>query len=245
MENVSFDFGDLQPVIQDRIVEETDYREFLLFVSSKTDQRLDEGVFSDITDSIRKKLNFINELAKQIGVQASELIKLFKNKNVFTFFQRIGFSLKKLFAIAKKGFGIAGILADVIAEYIERTGVAKWTEKELKKLDEFLKNHPRTKKIVGVGVAAILIFIWLNMSFTGSVEYDFNFSDVLDALAGKITLSSIFAGKEGIKLLTLFATGIITGMSFPWPGAKSVQFIGGVLTSLAKKHKIKIRGVYQ
>ena len=243
IEYSDFDYTDIQPILQEHIVEETEYFDFLLFVKSKTDKRLNEGVFSDISSSIRKKLDFIRELASQLKIEASELVKLFMNKEVFKFFQRIGWNLKKLFDIAKKGFTLVNILANVIAEYVEKTGVSKWTEKELKKLDEYLKKHPKTKRIIGVGVASILIFIWLNMSFTGDPTYDFNFSDVLSALAGNVTLSNIFAGKDGIKLLTLFSTGIITGLSFPWVGATSVHFIGGVIYSLAKKHKIKMRGV--
>lgn len=236
-----FDCSYIIPSIQEHIVEETEYFDFLLFVSGKTDARLNEGIFSDISDAIKKKLDFIAELAEKLKIEVSELIKLFKNKEVFKFFQRIGFSLKKLFEIAKKGFTLANILADTIAEYVEKTGISKWTEKEFQKLDTYLKKHPKTKRIVGVGVASILIYIWLSMSFSGDPTYDFDFSDVLDALAGKMSLSTIFAGKEGIKLLTLFSTGMLTGLSFPWIGATSVQFVGGVIYSLAKKHKIKLK----
>jgi hypothetical protein len=243
IEYSDFDYTDIQPIIQEHIVEETEYFDFLLFVKSKTYKRLNEGVFSDISASIRKKLDFIRELASQLKIEASELVKLFMNKEVFKFFQRIGWNLKKLFDIAKKGFKMASILADTIAEYAEKKGISKWTETEFKKLDEYLKKHPKTKRIIGVGVASILIFIWLNMSFTGDPTYDFNFSDMLDALAGNVTLSSIFTGKEGIKLMLLFTTGVVTGLTFPWIGATSVQFIGGVIYSLAKKHKIKMRGV--
>ena len=238
-----FDYSDIQPIIQEHIIEETEYFDFLLFVRSKTDKRLNEGVFSDISASIRKKLDFIRELATQLKIEASELVKLFMNKDIFKFFQRIGWNLKKLFNIAKKGFKLAHILADVIAEYADRMGISKWTESEFKKLDEYLKKHPKTKRIIGVGVASILIFIWLNMSFTGDPAYDFNFSDVLDALSGDVSLTDVFTGKEGIKLMMLFTTGIVTGLSFPWIGATSVQFVGGVIYSLAKKHKIKMRGV--
>lgn len=238
-----FDYSDMQPIVQDYMVEEAEYREFLLFVTSKTDARLNEGVFKDITVGISMKLDFIREIARQLKIEASELVKLFMDKDVFKFFQRIGWNLKKLFNIAKKGFKLAGILADVIAEYAEKKGISKWTEAEFKKLDGYLKKHPKTKKIIGVGVASILIFIWLNMSFTGDPAYDFNFSDVLDALSGDISLTDIFTGKEGIKLMLLFTTGMITGLSFPWIGATSVQFVGGVIYSLAKKRKIKMRGV--
>ena len=238
-----FDYSDMQPIIQDYMVEEAGYMDFLLFVNSKTDARLNEGVFSDISASIRKKLDFIREIAEQLKIEASELVKLFMDKEVFKFFQRIGWNLKKLFDMAKKGFKMANILADTIAEYAEKKGISKWTDSEFKKLDGYLKKHPKTKKIIGVGVASILIFIWLHMSFTGSAEYDFDFSNVIDALSGDLALTDIFNGTDGIKLMMLFTTGVITGLSFPWIGAKSVQFVGGVIYSLAKKHKIKIRGV--
>lgn len=238
-----FDFSDIQPIIQEEIVELTEYNEFLLFVTAKTNDRLDEGIFAEVKGALKKKLDFIRELATRLKMKTSELIKLFKNKDIFTFFQRIGWSFKKLFKMVKKGFSLASLLADTISEYAAKTGIVKWTTAELKKLDDYLQKHPKTKRIVGVGVASVLIFIWLNMTFTGDASYDFDFSDVLSALAGEVTLSSVFGGKDGVKLLMLFTTGIVAGLSFPWPGHTSVQFVGGVVHSLANKHKIKMRGV--
>jgi len=110
---------------------------------------------------------------------------------------------------------------------------------KLKDLDNFLKNHPKIKRIAGIGVAALLIYIWFNMTFTGDFEYDFNLVDVLAALGGKFSLSQIFAGKDGMKLLLLFATGVI-GLSFPWPGPTSIKFLTAVVQSVAKWAKTKL-----
>jgi hypothetical protein len=77
------------------------------------------------------------------------------------------------------------------------------------------------------------------MTFTGDFEYDFNLVDVIAALSGKFTLSQIFAGKDGMKLLLLFATGVI-GLSFPWPGPTSVKFLTATVQSVAKWAKTRL-----
>ena len=45
------------------------------------------------------------------------------------------------------------------------TRVVRWTEDKLKDLDAFLAKHPKTKRIA-LAVVNILIYIWLNMTFT-------------------------------------------------------------------------------
>lgn len=104
-------------------------------------------------------------------------------------------------------------------------------------MDEFLKTHPKTKRITGVAVAAIIAYIWFNMTFTGNWEYDFDMSDLVAALAGQFSLSSVFAGKDGIKLLMLFSTGL-AGLSFPWPGPNAIKFICSVLYAAAQQYNV-------
>lgn len=61
--------------------------------------------------------------------------------------------------------------------------------------------------------------------------------DVMAALAGNMSVASIFGGKDGIKLLMLFITGM-AGLTFPWPGKNTIQFAGGIIGTLAKKLKL-------
>lgn len=78
------------------------------------------------------------------------------------------------------------------------------------------------------------------MTFTGNADYDFDMGDMISALMGKFSLSGLFAGPGGMALLMLFATGAL-GLSFPWPGPQSIQFVGAVLYGSAKMVKKKLR----
>jgi hypothetical protein len=71
------------------------------------------------------------------------------------------------------------------------------------------------------------------MSTTGDFNYDFDFTDILNAVAGKFTLSTLFAGTDGTRMLILFATGVI-GLSFPWPGPNSAKMVVSLLNGLRK-----------
>jgi hypothetical protein len=192
-----------------------------------------------IPSFLSKQYDFVKDLASNISINIKDLAKLFMNRTVFNFFSKIKWSFEFVFDLAKKGLKIYREVLDAIGEYVAKTKVGKWTEDTLNDLDNFLKTHPKIKRIAGIGVAALLIYIWFNMTFTGDFEYDFNLVDVLAALGGKFSLSQIFAGKDGMKLLLLFATGVI-GLSFPWPGPTSVKFLTAVVKSIAQWAKTKL-----
>jgi len=221
--------------------EEYEYIEFCNFVNSY--DIITEGIISSAIGKLKDKLEFMKSIASTLNVGIDSIIKMFKDKRIFKFFQKVGWSMKKLFELAKKGFKLYHQVMDAIAEYISNTKIGKWTEEELKKLDAWLAKHPKTKRIAGIAVAAILIYIWFNMTFTGDFTYDFNMNDLLLALGGTLTLSTLFAGKDGTKLLLLFATGMI-GLSFPWPGPSHILFalaVFGTLTTIMKNRIPEIR----
>ena len=223
------------------VLTEIYYDEFALFVKENNLDR-DCSLINEIgiPSRLKKIWGFIKELAEKVSLKIVDLVKLFLNKVVFKFFAKIKFSLKYLFELVKKGFRIYKDVIRAIGDYLSKTKVGKWTEEKLKALDEFLKKHPKTKRIAGVAVAALLIYIWLNMTFTGDADYDFDMTDMISALGGNFDLSSLFAGPSGMALLTLFATGAL-GLSFPWPGPQHIQFIGAVLYGSAKLVGKKLR----
>jgi len=223
------------------IVYEIQYKEFCDFVY---ENKLNEDTIVlkefAIPGKLKKVWSFIVKLKDIIKVKMVDMVKLFLNKLVFKFFAKIKFSLDYLFKLVKKGFKAYKEVIKAIGEYISSTKVGRWTEDKLKDLDAFLAKHPKTKRIAGLAVAGILIYIWLNMTFTGNADYDFDMGDMIMALGGGFTLSTLFAGPEGMALLTLFATGVL-GLSFPWPGPQHVQFIGAILYGSAKLVGQKLR----
>jgi len=223
------------------LVTEIQYNEFVHFVTSNGLDR-DCSLLNEIgiPSRLKKIWGFIKGLAQSASIKLFDLIKLFLNKVVFKFFAKIKFSMKYLFGLVKKGFKIYKDVLNAIGDYVSKTKVGKWTEEKLKALDKFLKTHPKTKRVAGIAVAALLIYIWLNMTFTGNADYDFDMGDMISALAGKFDLSALFAGPGGMTLLMLFVTGAL-GLSFPWPGPQSFQFIGAVLYGSAKMVGKKLR----
>ena len=219
------------------ITEQDLYEMSVAIAVIESGQYLNEGVLEDLTGAIKKKVNFIKDFAEQAGQDIKKVVSLFKDTRVFKFFKLISFNLGKLFTIVKKGFKFYTELQRTIAKYIAETKIMKFTEVGLKGLDEYLMNHPKIKRASGVMVAGLLLFIWLNIGFNGEFDFDFDVNDMIDALMGKFTLSTLFASESGIKMLLWLVLGTTVGLSFPWIGAKSVQFATAVFYSLSKRHK--------
>lgn len=211
--------------------EQHDYYAALKILESG--QILSEGLLDKLSSGIKSKLNFIKSIAEYSAMKLEDIITLFKDSRVFRFFNAIRFNLNILWKYIKAGFSAYIELQKAIAEYIAKTKVVKWTTEALKKLDEFLQSHPRVRRIGGFAVAGMLIYIWLNMSFTGDFNYDFDFTDILLAIGGKYSLATLFGGPDGTRMLLLFATGMI-GLSFPWPGPTHIQFVGALINGLRK-----------
>lgn len=193
-----------------------------------------------IPSELKDKLSFLKDFAKESGLKIFDLFILFMKKDVFKLFQLIGWSFKELFNLLKKGFQVYNDIQNAISEYLANTRVAKWTAQEIQKLDKFLEKNPKIKAVVGVAVAGLLLYIWFTMSFSGNALDDFDLSLVFLALTSKISLAKIFASPSGIKMLALFATGVLTGLTFPWPGSNLIKFGVAIIMTLGKYFKTKI-----
>lgn len=212
------------------IQEEHDYYEALSLLETS---ELNENILSGLTSGVRAKLDFIKTLASAAGANLQDTLTLFKDSKVFKFFSALRFNLANLWKSIKAGFAAYAQIQRAIAEYISKTKIGRWTEEALRDLDSWLQQHPRLKRIGGFAVAGMLLYIWLNMSFTGDFQYDFDSSDILAALSGNFALSTLFAGTEGTRMLLLFVTGMI-GLSFPWPGPTSAKLAVSLLNGLKK-----------
>jgi hypothetical protein len=212
------------------IQEKRDYYEALSLLENS---ELTENILSRLTSGVRAKLDFIKTLASSAGANIEDVVVLFKNSQVFKFFSALRFNLANLWKSIKAGYAAYAQIQRAVAEYISKTKIGKWTQEALSNLDNWLQKHPTVKRIGGFAVAGMLLYIWLNMSFTGDFSYDFDFADILSALSGKFALSTLFAGTDGTRMLLLFATGMM-GLSFPWPGPTSAKLVISVLNGLRK-----------
>lgn len=213
---------------------ETEYQQFVEYVEQDIIREF------SLPAVLKSKIDFIKDLADKTMMNMVELFKIFKDKKVFKFMSYFGWSINKLFAFVRKGFKEYHAFMDIVAKKISESKAGmKWEELVIY-LEDLLKTHPKLKKIGGVAVASILAYIWFNMTFTGSAEYDFNMGDMLTALAGSYSLSALFAGDKGIKLLVFLVTGKL-GLSFPWPGAQVVQFTAAVILTLGLMAGVKVQ----
>lgn len=76
---------------------EKEYNEFISFIDNR--KYISEGIINETFGAIKERLSFIKDLASTIGAQFSNLIQLFKIKDIYTFFSKIGWSFKKLYDI--------------------------------------------------------------------------------------------------------------------------------------------------
>lgn len=189
---------------------------------------------------LKAKLDFVKSLAKETGFKIKDLFNLLKDKKVFKIFSYVGWSITRLVELIQKGFQVYKDLQLAIADFIKKTKVMKMTTDKINELSDFLEKHPKIKKYSGVAVAGLLVLIWLNMSFTGDFFDDFDISLVFQCMAGTYSLSEIFTSKEGIRMLSLFALGMVTKISFPYPGSNLIKFAIAVLSTLGKAVKAKL-----
>lgn len=160
----------------------------------------------------------IQKVAKDFKMNLAQMIQAFKNREVFDMLKAFGFNFKLIFrAIGAFTNALRGGLLEVFKE-MARTKTFQKIRRGAIKIDEVLDKYPILRRVTGIVVAGLLLYIWLNMTFIGDLDYDFNFSDTVAALHGSFSIANIFTSPEGLMLITLFGTGAAFGLSVPWLG---------------------------
>lgn len=158
----------------------------------------------------------LGKISKDFKIGIPELVSAFKQRDMYNMFKAFKFNIKLIFrSIGEVTKLIRGGLLQVFKE-LHKTRVFQKLEAGVMKIDEVLNKYPILKKITGVVIAGLLLYLWLNMTFIGDLDYDFNFTDIGLALVGSFSLVTLFASPEGLMLITLFGTGAAFGLSFPW-----------------------------
>lgn len=222
------------------MVKESEYNEYLsginLVIESLENGTMNESLLDTLTSSVKDGITFIKQFTELVKGNLIDMLKLFKERVLFTFFSKISWSITELVSLVKKGYNLWKELHNVIAKYVADTGVIKWTSDKLKELDTFLDKHPIIKKGGSLVIVGFLIYQWTSMvSFTGDIEFDFDQSTLFDAIKGNYSLADLFASESGVKMLLFIATGVLTGISFPWPGESWVLFTLSLVYTVSKQ----------
>lgn len=177
----------------------------------------------------------VDDISNDLKVSKDSVVEAFKQPTAYKFMKSIGFGIKKAGQAALKGLQTLNVGMKATFEEMHKAGALKKLESGAMKVDEALNKYPALKKIGGAAVAGFLIYQWQNMSFSGDLDDDFDVSSIGSALAGNYSVRDVFASPQGLKGLTQLATGIATGVTFPWGKIGPATLTAAALYTGAKK----------
>ncbi len=212
--------------------------ELFLEVSNEYETLLLEGNLQDlkIPDKLKEAFGFIKNFSQKIGMGFLDVLKIFKEKSIFELFKEFNWDLNKVLGYVKKGYQGYKTLINEIGIFISKNKAFNASEEQIRKLQVFLDNNPKIKKISGLVLAGLLIYVWTNtIAFTGDVDFDFDQEALFQAIRGNVNLVDLLTGPEGAKFLTFVTAGGLLGLSFPWPGSTPILFGGSLIYTLIKK----------
>jgi hypothetical protein len=219
----------LNRVFDDSLTESFFFQEGIVdYIRQSTLSRGLIQVFRDLRMGIEK-------IARDFSMNVGDLVEAFKQRDVFEILKAFGFNIALMFrAINEFTKAIRGGLLEVF-RLMSRQGVFRQIRSGAIKIDDVMRKYPKLSAVTGIVIAGILLYIWLNMSFIGNLDYDFNFSDIVNALKGTFSLADLFTSPEGLMLIALFGTGAAFGLSIPWLGKTTYNLLLAIVyTGYAK-----------
>lgn len=207
---------------------------------------LNEGFISTL-GAIKGKIGkFILDAKKEFksildenDISIASLIKAFKDRDFFSLLKFFKFSLKTCFqSINKATQMMHGGMLKAFQELHKDSKLFARIRQGGADLDAFLNKYPILKKITGIAVAGILLYLWLNMTFIGDLDYDMDISAMFGALRGNFSIETLFLTPEGNMLLALFVTGFASSglISFAWLGGSLYNLVLAVTYVLFKRN---------
>jgi len=211
--------------------EDLTYEDWELALSYVESDYLNEGLLDNF--KIPAKIaKLFNTIKKEIGIiidkfklNIKDAVNAFKERHVFGILKGVGFSFKSLYRLYLDAYNLIVKGLFKTFEDIHKTKIFQKIQKGTIKIDEVLAKYPILKKLTGPIVAGLLLYIWLNMSFIGDLEYDMNIVNMFSALQGNFSVEDLFGSKDGLLLITLFGSGITLGLSAPWLGKTVLNMV--------------------
>lgn len=181
---------------------------------------------------------WFDKLAEEVDATVAELVTLFRNRDLYSLLKAFRFSLQKIYkAVTAFTKLVPGGIIRLMRQ-LEQTGVVKQLKEGAITIDQVLERHPLLKRLSGPALAGLLIYIWLNMSFVGDLEYDMDISTIIDAFTGHFSVHDLFLTDQGMAMLALFGIGAFTGIGVVWLGSSVFNLLIALCFTTAKKmHK--------
>ena len=174
----------------------------------------------------------VNNLVKDIGVERDNLVNAIKEKSVFKAVKAVGMGAGK---VALDGLKTIDSAVNFAADKVAATNAVQGLQKGLIKVDEFLDKYPKLKTVTGTAIAGFLTYQWLQMSFSGNLDSDYDLSSIPEAIAGNIGFTDVLATPAGVKGMGLLAAGIATGgMTALWAGGRKGLMMAAAYTGAKK-----------
>ena len=180
----------------------------------------------------------VNNLSKDLGVARDELVNAIKEKSVFRAVKAVGLGGGK---VALDGLKFIDSAVNFAADKVAATQMVQGLQKGTVKVDEFLNKYPKLKTAGGVAIAGFLTYQWLQMSFSGNLDSDYDLSSIPEAIAGNIGFTEVLATPAGIKGMGLLAAGLATGgMTTLWAGGRKGMMMAAAYTGAKKAGNSKL-----
>lgn len=212
------------------------------FLGVLAESALDEGLWDRIKSwNVPGKLvsffkdvkRTFEDLAVKFKADVSDFVEAFKQRDVLTALKAFGFSLSRIAQGIRELTGLLrkGLMA--IFQEMAKSGVVQKIRSGAIKVDDYLDEHPLLKKVGGLAIAALLFVIWVNMTFIGDFEFDFDLGTIAAALHGSFSIADLFFSPAGLAMLALFGTGAM-GLGVSWFGTTGNIIVGLAYTGLAR-----------
>ena len=212
-------------------------------VDTKTTSGSDSDPNKPSADRFNEPLSRHPTLKAELGATADEFVKDFKiarenikaawkEKSVFKVIKAVGLGGAK---VAKDGLQMVDDAVNFAADKVAATKAIQGLQKGTIKVDEFLDKYPKLKTASGVAIAGFLTYQWLQMSFSGNLDSDYDLSSIPEAIAGNIGFTDILATPAGVKGMGLLAAGLATGgLTALWLGGRRGLMLAAAYTGAKK-----------
>lgn len=183
----------------------------------------------------------ISNIATEIGAGVGDIIKAFMNRDAFALFKSLRFSLTAIFKGIHLLTGLLPRGLTAMFKELHESGFIDKIRSGVATFDDLLNRHPIIKKLAGPALAALLLWMWMQMMFVGDPWSDFDLMSVGKALVGQYTIHDLFTSPEGLAGLALFIAGIMTpGLGIAWLGDTVTNLLAAIVMTLARRYAPKV-----